>query len=141
MNLDPYCERVAVLVIRHVCACASRINFIFLFIVPPRSPPFSTPSFIPPHSFLFSFLFPQKIMLHGPIDHRRRHHVNRQDNFLSRLFGVDTTDTTQATPTSIVDSPIAITVSVTSTQSSLASVTSSVALPSTCFCLARMLPN
>lgn len=94
---------------------------------------FHTPTVLSPF-FLF---LPRKIMLHVPIDQRRHHHVNRQ-NFLSHLlFSVESTDTTQATATSIVDSPIAITVSVTSTVSSSTSVTQ----PCSSLCFPRMLPT
>ena len=110
-------------------------NFLCIVLSPVSGLYYSTPSFITPTVLSPFFLFlPRKIMLHGPIDQRRHHHVNRQ-NFLSRLFGVDSTsDTTQATPTSIVDSPIAITVSATSTVSSSTSATQ----PCSSLCLPRM---
>ena len=79
-------------------------------------------------------------MPHGPFRHRRRDKSNRQDgkqdgaNELSRLFGLDTsTDpATEATPTTVVDSPVGITVPAT-TANTPASTSSCMYL-----CLPRM---
>ena len=61
-------------------------------------------------------------MPHGSFRHRRRRQ-NVPDE-LSRLFGLDTsTDPGQSTPTSIVDSPIAVTLSATSANTPVSSCT------------------
>lgn len=65
-------------------------------------------------------------MPHGPFKHRHRDKSGRQDGVdeLSRLFGLDTsTDSSQSTPTAIVDSPIAITPTATSSSTPVSSCT------------------
>jgi hypothetical protein len=130
----------SVLVIQRVCA--SRIFTLFLLSV---SDNYSTPSFIPPRSFQLSFFFSlRKIMPHDPPGKQRSHHrvgrVHRQGpDLLSALFSVDSSDIAP-TPTSTVDSPVATTVSVTSTNTPLSSTIPSVAQSCTCL-LPRMHPQ
>jgi hypothetical protein len=78
-------------------------------------------------------------MPHGPFRHGRRQGL---PNELSRLFGLDTsTDpgTVQPTPTSIVDSPVAVTVSATSANTPVSPT--SQAQPCTYLCLLQMRNN
>lgn len=78
-------------------------------------------------------------MPHGPFRHRRRQGL---PNELSRLFGLDTsTDpgTVQPAPTSIVDSPVAVTASATS--ASTPAPATSQAQPCTYLCLLQMRNN
>lgn len=90
----------------------SRVSSISLLPSLPFSPSF-TPTFLFFLSFLPSFEI-REIMPHGPFRHRRRQGVA---NELSRLFGLNTsTDpgVVQPTPTSAVDSVVAVTVPATS---------------------------
>jgi hypothetical protein len=61
-------------------------------------------------------------MPHGPFRHGRRAKSNPQDgaNELSRLFGLDTSINS---PTAIVDSPVAVTLSATSASTPVSSCT------------------
>jgi hypothetical protein len=132
----------SVLVIQRVCA--STIFTLFLLSVSN----IILLSLSYPHVLFHfhSFFSVRKIMPHDPPINQRSHHrvrVHRQGpgpDLLSALFSVDSSDITP-TPTSVVDSPIAITVSVTSTNTPLSSTIPSVAQPCTCLCLPRMHPN